>query len=321
MENSSFFREAVHESQGSPLRGNGIETIQVNLGYLCNKKCSHCHIGAGPDRVEIMNWETMQAIIRHSNDLSPRLVDITGGAPEMNPHLDRFIGELRKNGHSVQVRTNLTVLLDEKWEDYIQIYKENGVKLVASLPCYEDAEVDSVRGDGTFDDSVEVLRRFNQEGYGIDERLQLDLVFNPEDAFLPPNQADLEKVFKTRLMEDFGLVFNRLLTITNMPVGRFEDRMREEGRLDEYMVVLIDGFNSETFDGLMCRTQISVDYDGGLFDCDFNLANKMPLENGPNIKDTSLDLKSLDNRAIITGLHCFGCTAGDGSSCGGSLTS
>jgi radical SAM/Cys-rich protein len=320
LENASTFSETVYGFQGSPLMCRGVETIQVNLGYLCNKRCSHCHVGAGPDRTEVMGWETMQAIIRHANELGPRLVDITGGAPEMNPHLASFIGELTRNGHSVQVRTNLTVLLEEGMEGFIRVYRENGVRLVASLPCYEDAEVDSVRGDGTFHDSVEVLRRLNQAGYGVDDELQLDLVFNPEDAFLPPNQTDLEKVFKARLMEDFGIVFNRLLTITNMPVGRFETRMRDEGRLDEYMAVLVDGFNAETLDGLMCRTQISVDYDGALYDCDFNLANRMPLESGPNINDTSLNLNALGKRAIITGTHCFGCTAGDGSSCGGSLT-
>ncbi len=320
MENASTFSETVYGSLGFPLRCRGIETIQVNLGYLCNKRCSHCHVGAGPDRTEVMGWGRMQAIIRHANELGPRLVDITGGAPEMNPHLGRFIGGLTRHGHPVQVRTNLTVLLEEGMEGFIRIYRENGVRLVASLPCYEDAEVDSVRGDGTFHDSVEVLRRLNQAGYGVDDELQLDLVFNPEDAFLPPNQTDLEKVFKARLMEDFGIVFNRLLTITNMPVGRFETRMRDEGRLDKYMAVLMDGFNSETLDGLMCRTQISVDYDGALYDCDFNLANKMALENDPNINDTSLNLNALGKRAIITGPHCFGCTAGDGSSCGGSLT-
>jgi radical SAM/Cys-rich protein len=195
-------------------------------------------------------------------------------------------------------------------EVFIQLYRENGKRLV-----------DSVRGDGTFHDSVEVLRRLNHAGYGVDDGLQLDLVFNPEDAFLPPNQSDLENVYKTKLMEDFGIVFNRLLTITNMPVGKFKTRIREEGRLDQYMAVLVDGFNPDTLDGLMYRTQISVDYDGALYDCDFNLVNRMPLKDGPNINDPLLDLETLGNRAIVTGSHCFGCTAGDGSSCGGSLTS
>lgn len=178
-----------------------------------------------------------------------------------------------------------------------------------------------MRGDGTFDDSVILLKEFNKVGYGVEEDLQLDLVFNPEDAFLPPNQSNLEQVFKLRLKEDFGIVFNHLITITNMPVGRFEDKLREEGTFETYMDMLKETYNPETLDSLMCRSQISVDYDGTLYDCDFNLANKMPLSNKPNIKDSSLDLTSLKNRKIVTDLHCFGCTAGEGSSCGGALVS
>jgi radical SAM/Cys-rich protein len=266
-----------------------------------------------------MNWETMQAIIRHANLLKPRLVDITGGAPEMNSYLGDLIGELTKSGHPVQVRTNLTVLLEKEGEGYVQIYRDNRVKLVASLPCYESAEVDSVRGEGTFDDSVKMLRRLNTAGYGVDDRLQLDLVFNPEHAFLPPNQEQLEKTFKNRLEEDFGVVFNNLITITNMPVGRFEEKLRTEGNLGNYMKILRDSFNPNTLSKLMCRTQISVDYDGILFDCDFNLANKMPLKNRPNINDPFIDLNNLKNRNVVTGPHCYGCSAGEGSSCNGAL--
>lgn len=301
------------------MRCKGIDTIQVNLGYLCNKTCAHCHIRAGPDRTEVMEWETMKAIIEHANKMKPGLVDITGGAPEMNPHLEKFVSTLTKAGHRVQVRTNLTVLLDSEWDRFIQIYRENGVKLVASLPCYEAAEVDSVRGEGTFDESVVILKDLNKAGYGVEDNLQLDLVFNPEDAFLPPNQLNLEEVFKSKLMEDFGVVFNHLITITNMPVGRFEDKLRDEGNLEKYMDLLRETYNPGTLDGLMCRTQVSVDYDGMLYDCDFNLANKMPIPNKPNIKDPELDLTSLDDRVIVTGFHCFGCTAGEGSSCGGAL--
>ncbi len=311
--------EKLKVTQGYPLKCKEIETIQVNLGYLCNKECSHCHIRASPSRTEIMNESTIQSIIEHANNVKPRLVDITGGAPEMNPSLDKFVSELTKNGHKVQVRTNLTVLLDKKRDRIIQIYRENNVKLVASLPCYEAAEVDSVRGDGTFEDSITILKKLNKAGYGVEDRLQLDLVFNPEDAFLPPNQSNLEEVFKLRLKEDFGVVFNNLITITNMPVGRFEDKLREKGTLESYMAMLKETYNPKTLDGLMCRTQISVDYDGTLYDCDFNLANKMPILNKPNIKDPSLNLASLNNRIIVTGSHCFGCTAGEGSSCGGAL--
>lgn len=313
--------DLVYDFQGHPLKCKRIETIQVNLGYLCNKECSHCHIRAGPDRTEVMDWETMLAIIKHVNNVKPRLVDITGGAPEMNPYLERVVSELTKQGHKVQVRTNLTALLDGEQDELIQTYRENEVKLVASLPCYEAAEVDSVRGDNTFDDSVFILKDLNKAGYGIEDGLQLDLVFNPEDAFLPPNQSNLEEVFKLRLKNDFGIVFNHLITIINMPVGRFEDKLKEKGALENYMGLLKETFNPETLDGLMCRNQISIDYDGTLYDCDFNLANKLPISTKPNIKDPSLNLENYGNRSIITGSHCFGCTAGEGSSCGGALVS
>jgi radical SAM/Cys-rich protein len=219
------------------------------------------------------------------------------------------------------VRTNLTVLLEKEMDNLIQVYRDNRVIIVASLPCYEDKEVDSVRGEGTFGESLEILRRLNLAGYGINEKLHLDLVFNPEHAFLPPNQENLEKTFKIRLEEDFGVVFNNLITITNMPVGRFEDKLRAEGNMGSYMKLLRDDFNPNTLDRLMCKTQISVDYDGTLFDCDFNLANKMPLKNKPNINDLFIDLNDLKNRNIVTGPHCFGCSAGEGSSCSGALVS
>ena len=320
MKNTSMnFNEALQDHQDYPLRCYDIENIQVNLGYLCNKECSHCHIRAGPDRTEVMNWKTMQAVIKHADQIHPKIVDITGGAPEMNPNLKKFIVELTKHGHPVQVRTNLIALIER--EDLIQEYKNNSIKLVASLPCYEKAEVDSVRGEGTFSDSINMLKKLNSNGYGTDSKLQLDLVFNPEGSFLPSSQKKLEKAYKTRLQDDFGLVFNNLLTITNMPVGRFEDKLRSDSSLDEYMKLLTDNYNPKTIQMLMCRTQISVDYDGTLYDCDFNLANKIPLKNKPNINDENLDLNDLKNRNIIVGSHCFGCTAGEGSSCSGALIS
>jgi radical SAM/Cys-rich protein len=261
----------------------------------------------------------MEAVIKQADIKQPDLVDITGGAPEMNQYLGRFVSGLRGHGHRVQVRTNLTVLLGFEWDGFIQMYRENGVKLVASLPCYEEAEVDSVRGDGTFDDSIRVLQELNEASYGIDDRLQLDLVFNPEDAFLPPNQSNLEGVFKSKLKEEYGVVFNHLITITNMPVGRFADKLSNDGTIETYMGLLRETYNPNTLDGLMCRAQVSVDYDGTLYDCDFNLANKLPIPGKPNVKDPSLDLDTLDKRVIVTGSHCFGCTAGEGSSCGGAL--
>ncbi len=313
------FNETIKNLQFNPVKCNDIEIFQVNIGYQCNKMCSHCHIRAGPDRTESMNWETMQEILKHVNLLKPRLVDITGGAPELNPYLGDFIGELSRSGYPVQVRTNLTVLLEKENKGLVKVYRDYLVKIVASLPCYEEAEVDSVRGEGTFDESIKMLRRLNEIGYGENDLLQLDLVFNPEHALLPPNQEKLEDVFKTRLKEDYGIVFNRLITITNMPVGRFEDKLRKEGELGEYIKLLHDSYNPKTLDNLMCKTQISIDYDGTLFDCDFNLAKKIPLEDKPNINDQYIDLNDFKEREIITGSHCFGCSAGEGSSCRGAL--
>jgi radical SAM/Cys-rich protein len=268
-----------------------------------------------------MTWDIIQEIIKQANQLKPKLVDITGGAPEMNPHLTDFIIELTNHGHPIQVRTNLTVLLEKEMEGLIQIYRDNCVKLVASLPCYEHKRVDHVRGKGTFDDSIKIMKKLNKSGYGVHDKLQLDLVFNPKDAFLPPSQSNLEKTYKLRLKEDFGIVFNHLIKIINMPIGRFKDKLIEENTFARYLNLLQDNFNPNTLDKLMCKTQICVDYDGFLYDCDFNLANKMPLEGKPNIKDTNIKWNDLKKRTIITGLHCFGCTAGEGSSCNGAIIS
>ncbi len=260
-------------------------------------------------------------LVKSANILNPSLVDITGGAPEMNPYLKDFINELDRYGHPIQVRTNLTVLLEGRRGDFIKFYKDKCVKLVASLPCYEAEEVNSVRGEGTFEKSIESLKVLNTVGYGVEDKLELDLVFNPEDAFLPPNQKMLEETYKVRLKEDYGIVFNNLITITNMPVGRFEIKLRDEGNLNSYMKLLIDRFNPETLTGLMCRTQISVNYDGGLFDCDFNIARNKPVKGKPNIRDPNLDLNTLKVRNIVTDSHCYGCTAGEGSSCSGAIIS
>lgn len=297
-----------------------LETLQVNLGFRCNKSCSHCHVQAGPDRTESMTWETMKAIISLADAMTPSLVDLTGGAPEMNPHLGEFIETLREAGHRVQARTNLTALLEPWGEQFIQIYSDHGVKLVASLPCYEAAEVDSVRGDGTFDDSVVALQRLNEAGYGRGGELELDLVFNPEGAFLPPEQSMLEGVFHEKLKREHGIVFDSLITIANMPVGRFTEHLKLNGMYEEYMELLRETYNPETRGNLMCRHQLSVGWDGALFDCDFNLALGMPMAGAPNVSDPGLDLKELRDRRIVTGVHCFGCTAGQGSSCSGALS-
>jgi radical SAM/Cys-rich protein len=267
----------------------------------------------------MMNWSTMQLVLDKTSEIRPGLIDITGGAPELNPHLRRFVKTLRENHYSIQVRTNLTILLEPRIEHLIDFYRDNGVKLVASLPCYLRKEVDSVRGDGTFKKSIEVLKRLNDVGYGLDPRLELDLVFNPEGAFLPPQQSVLEREYHAELQEKFGIVFNNLITITNMPVGRFSELLHQQNRYEKYSHLLRESFNLKTLDRLMCRHQVDVGWDGAIYDCDFNLGLKLPIGYGVPSHIDAFDFAALSRRRIVTGDHCFGCTAGNGSSCGGVL--
>jgi len=313
------FDKKIKEVTGGYLMSDRLDTIQVNVGLRCNQACRHCHVQAGPKRTELMDWPTMERIVSLARDVRPKLVDITGGAPELNPNLKRFVTALRKNGQHVQVRTNLTILLEPGMEDMIAFYKDAGVKLVASLPCYEKAEVDSVRGDGVFDKSIKALKLMNKAGFGTKKGLVLDLVFNPEEDFLPPETAELEKEYKKIMKKEFGISFNNVFTITNMPVGRFLSWLRAHGKEDEYLGLLKGSFNPSTVDALMCRSQIDIGYDGSIYDCDFNLGLGVKVGFG-----TPTDIKDFDpakhaKRRIVTTAHCFGCTAGHGSSCGGAL--
>lgn len=312
------FREAASEV-GDYLEPVSLDILQVNVGLRCNKECSHCHVEAGPDRSEEMSQETMSRLVELADALSPSLVDITGGAPELNPNIRWLIRALREHDHRVQLRTNLTALLLDA--SLLRFFAEHGVKLVASLPCYEAAEVDSVRGDGTFNESIGVLKMLNEAGYGVMPSLELDLVFNPEADFLPPAQSSLEETYHRKLMEDYGVEFSHLITITNMPIGRFRENLIEAGRYDGYMEVLRESYNPETLGALMCRHQLNVNWDGTVFDCDFNLALGIPMNTEiTNINDPRIDAGKLLDREIALGNHCYGCTAGQGSSCGGALT-
>lgn len=297
-----------------------LDILQLNVGLLCNKTCSHCHLQAGPDRDELMDRSTMKNVIRIAKELKPSLVDITGGAPEMNPDIKWLIDTLSDQVEKIQLRTNLTALLIEK--SFINFLTRHKVKLVASLPCYEAAEVDSIRGEGTFDECIRILKMLNQEGYGHESGLELDLVFNPESDFLPPPQEKLEETYHKRLWNDFGVTFSHLITITNMPVGRFRDELEKTGRLEKYMNLLHETYNPDTVDALMCRHQVNINWDGNVYDCDFNLALGLPtkIEYG-NINDTNFNLDALLKRDIVYGEHCYGCTAGQGSSCSGALIS
>jgi len=296
-----------------------ISTMQVNVGLLCNQACAHCHVQASPDRAEVMPWEVMRDVLLAADSIKPELVDITGGAPELNPHIREFIEELTGSGHKVQIRTNLSAMTVPGLEDMPDFLAEHGVAVTASMPCYLSENVNAQRGPGAYTKSVVILRILNKLGYGTNQNMRLDLVYNPLGAFLPPEQSKLEEDYRRELRARFGIEFSNLLTITNMPLGRFWARMRRENKDDEYMRLLMDSFNPATLDGLMCRHQISIGWDGRLYDCDFNLALGMPLVTDGSATITDADPAELADRNIVTGLHCFGCTAGCGSSCKGAL--
>lgn len=313
------FAQAVQQVLGSSLQGAAVQTVQVNLGLLCNLSCRHCHVEASPRRTEIMSWATMQSVLRLAAALPQARIDLTGGAPELNPCFRALVNALRDNGHQVQVRTNLTVFFAAGQADTPEFLAERGVHLVASLPCYLDENVDSQRGSGVYKRSVAALRRLNALGYGRLPELPLNLVYNPGGAFLPPDQATLEEAYRRELKARCNVDFTRLLTIANMPMGRFLGDLQRAGQAERYKALLADNFNRATLQGLMCRHQICIAWDGTLADCDFNSALGLPLAGGLPRHIDQLDPTRLQGRPIVTGEHCFGCTAGCGSSCGGSL--
>lgn len=313
------FDDAVRSVQNHELSSAAVNTIQVNLGFVCNLSCRHCHVEATPMRTETMTWETMLSVLRLARALPEARVDLTGGAPELNPHFRPFVDALREQGHAVQVRTNLTVFFEAGQGDTPEFLAERGVSLVASLPCYLDDNVDTQRGSGVYKRSIAALRRLNALGYGQQAELPLNLVYNPGGAFLPPDQAALEDAYRRQLKDRFGIIFSRLLTITNMPMGRFLNDLQRDGQAEVYKTLLEDSFNQATLEGLMCRHQICVAWDGTLSDCDFNSILGLSLAEGLPSHIDKLDPKNLQGRPIVTGEHCFGCTAGCGSSCGGAL--
>ena len=265
-----------------------------------------------------MNWDTMEQVLDLADELQPQLVDITGGAPELNPFLPRFLKALDDRSLKIQLRTNLTVLLDPTLRGYMELYRNLQIRLVGSFPCYLEADVDNVRGKGVFKKSIQILKELNTLGYGLSPKLQLDLVFNPEGAFLPPEQNELEATYKRILSSDYDIYFNRLLAITNMPIGRFKQLLESEQEADQYQQLLENSFNSKTIDGLMCRHQVCIGWDGLIYDCDFNFALKLPVVTTPQ-HISRFDSVSHLTREIVTGIHCYGCTAGYGSSCDGAL--
>lgn len=305
-----------------PLKPSEIEILQVNMGKMCNQVCKHCHVDAGPDRKEIMTKETMQQCLDAlaAND-TLTTVDLTGGAPEMNPHFRWFCSEIKKLNKHIIVRCNLTIIrANKKYYDLPDFYKEHDIEVVSSLPFYTADRTDRQRGDGVFEDSIKALQMLNTAGYGKDGTgLKLNLVYNPAGAFLPPDQQTLEKEFKAALKKDFGIEFNELYAITNLPISRFLDYLVVAGNYEEYMTKLVNAFNPATVDGLMCRNTLSIGWDGYIYDCDFNqmLELKVACANSQHISDISIN--ALKSRNIIVKNHCYGCTAGAGSSCGGTV--
>ena len=303
-----------------PLKPTGLEIFQVNVGKMCNQVCKHCHVDAGPDRKEIMTRETMLQCLEVLKVSHFTTVDLTGGAPEMNPNFRWFVEELSALNLQVLVRCNLTIILaNPKFKDLPDFFKKHNVHVVSSLPSFTSNRTDAQRGDGVFEKSIKALKMLNAIGYGIEgSDLKLDLVYNPSGAFLPTDQMSLELEFKRKLRSKFNIVFNNLFAITNIPVSRFLDYLISSKKYEAYMQELVNAFNPTAALSVMCRNTISVGWDGYLYDCDFNQMLELKLIKSNHISDVDLDI--LINRDIILNQHCYGCTAGAGSSCGGEIT-
>ena len=324
--NHDFSRKLA--DQGFNIDPITIKTLQVNITRLCNQACTHCHVDSSPWRTEQMDLKSVDRCLEilSENDCIKNL-DLTGGAPELNPHFDYFVEEARSLGKHVMVRHNLTVTLDgnprtgEKKMYIPGFFAKNRVEVISSLPYYSSYFTDKQRGEGVFEKSMESLRMLNQEGYG-DGELKLNLVYNPVGTFLPPDQKNLEADFKAKLKKNYGIRFDNLYTMTNMPINRFEKELKRQDAYEEYIEKLVNAFNPEAVDGIMCRSLISVSYDGKIYDCDFNQMLEMRASNGNGgLTIFNFDLRHAIKRKIKFGIHCFGCTAGGGSSCGGQTVS
>jgi len=317
-----FFRDKLSASGHEVLRPRSLEILQINVGYMCNQVCEHCHVDAGPDRKEIMIRETMEECLEVIRTTGAHTLDLTGGAPEMNPNFRWFVEQAAKAGiRDFIVRSNLTIIrANKKYHDLPDFFAKHGVHVVSSLPHYTRGKTDKQRGDGVFDKSIKALQDLNKVGYGIPgSSLQLDLVYNPSGAFLPGDQEALERDFKKALKEDFGIEFNSLFTITNLPIARFLDYLIASENYEEYMTALVDAYNPEAVRHVMCTNTISVSWDGWLYDCDFNQMLGLKVNNRvQHIRDFQENL--LKNREIVISQHCYGCTAGAGSSCQGAVT-
>ncbi|MBT8322002.1 MAG: arsenosugar biosynthesis radical SAM protein ArsS [Eudoraea sp.] len=317
-----FFKDKLAESGLFPLRPKKLEILQINVGYMCNQVCEHCHVDAGPDRKEIMTRETMEECLKVIRTTGAHTLDLTGGAPEMNPNFRWFVEEAAKAGiQDFIVRSNLTIMrANKKYHDLPEFFKKHNIHVVSSMPHYTRGKTDKQRGDGVFDKSITALKQLNSVGYGLPgSSLRLDLVYNPSGAFLPGDQAALELDFKKALKEDFDIDFHNLFAITNLPISRFLDYLIASENYEEYMYSLVEAYNPAAVDNVMCTNTLSVSWDGWLYDCDFNQMLDLKVQSQVHhIKNYNESL--LNNRDIVISQHCYGCTAGSGSSCQGSVT-
>ena len=315
------FSSLLHE-HGLTLQRTSAQVLQINVGKKCNQTCQHCHVNAGPARREIMTQETMLRVLGWLSQTDIPTVDITGGAPELNPHFRFLVEEARILKRRVMDRCNLTILFEPGQEYLADFLARHQVEIVASLPCYSSENVNQQRGDGVFDKSIRALQKLNKIGYGCDENLILNLVYNPNGAFLPPPQKALQDDYKMRLHDDFGIVFNNLYTITNVPIARFASFLQRSGQLDEYQELLVNAFNPGAVEGLMCRNTLNIGWQGEVYDCDFNqMLNLSWHDSETPLYLWEIDPQQIEHRPILTANHCFACTAGAGSSCGGALMS
>ena len=315
------FKEKISETGRFPLKAKPLEILQVNVGYMCNQVCEHCHVDAGPDRKEIMTRETMLEILNVIKQTGAHTLDLTGGAPEMNPEFRWFVEEASKVGiKDFIVRSNLTIIrANKKYYDLPEFFKKHNIHVVSSMPHWTKGKTDKQRGDGVFDASIKALQELNAVGYGMpNSSLKLDLVYNPSGAFLPGNQAALEKDFKKALLETFDIQFHNLFAITNLPISRFLDYLIASENYEDYMYALVEAYNPSAVNNVMCTNTLSVSWDGFLYDCDFNQMLNLPINSkAKHISEYNEEL--LEGRNIVISQHCYGCTAGAGSSCQGSV--
>jgi len=312
------FEEKLNETGLFPLLPISVDVFQINMGKMCNQVCNHCHVDAGPDRKEIMTKETLQLCLDAIQSNPIRTVDLTGGAPEMNPNFRWFVEQIRAISSQITiiVRCNLTIILaNKKYNDLPTFFKTNKVEVVSSLPYFASRRTDAQRGDGVFEKSIKALQLLNEIGYGKEKELQLNLVYNPTGIFLPSSQESLEKEFKEQLARKYQVTFNQLFAITNIPISRYLEFLVRGNKYDDYMTTLIDAYNPPAAENVMCLTMVSISWDGYLYDCDFNQMLDLKVKENLHIAD--FDLQQFLSRKIQVNRHCFGCTAGAGSSCGG----